>query len=152
MGRISAGAERLGITCISAKAMDGRIFFSDWERCFDVVMTDVPCSGLGIIRKQPDIRYKDPALLEALPTVQSDILENTSRYVKPGGVLLYSTCTVLRRENQAVVEAFLEKHPEFQLECFNLPSIGTCSGMMTLWPHTHGTDGFFIAKLRRKHD
>lgn len=152
LGRMIAGANRLGISCISAKSMDGRVFFPDWERYFDVVMTDVPCSGLGIIRKKPDIRYKDPTLLEALPAVQSDILGNTSRYVKPGGVLLYSTCTVLRRENQAVVEAFLQNHPAFQLEHFSLPGIGTCPGMITLWPHIHGTDGFFIAKLRREHD
>lgn len=152
LSRIQSGAERLGISCICTKAADGRMFDPDWEDRFDVVLTDVPCSGLGIIRKKPDIRYKDPALLEGLPPVQADILENNARYVKPGGVLVYSTCTVLRRENQAVVEAFLERHPAFEPECFVLPGIGECSGMITLWPHIHDTDGFFIAKLRKKHD
>jgi 16S rRNA (cytosine967-C5)-methyltransferase len=132
--------------------MDGRVFHSELEGRFDLVITDVPCSGLGIIRKKPDIRYKDPEPLLALPAIQKDILSNTSRYVKPGGVLMYSTCTVLRRENQDVVNAFLSEHPEFSLEEFDLPGIGNCDGMLTLWPHIHGTDGFFMAKLRKRND
>lgn len=115
------------------------------------MIADVPCSGLGIIRKKPDIRYKDPEPLVGLPAIQSAILENVSRYVKPGGALLYSTCTLLRRENEGVVEAFLEKHSDFTLERFQLPGpVGAVEGgMLTLWPHLHGTDGFFFAKLRR---
>jgi 16S rRNA (cytosine967-C5)-methyltransferase len=152
LGRIKAGAQRLGITCIETRAMDGRAFLPELEGRFDLVITDVPCSGLGIIRKKPDIRYKDPEPLLALPAIQRDILRNNARYVKPGGVLMYSTCTVLRRENQDVVQAFLGEHPEFSLEGFTLPGIGKCDGMLTLWPHIHGTDGFFMAKLRKQHD
>ena len=115
------------------------------------MIADVPCSGLGIIRKKPDIRYKDPAPLENLPAVQGAILDNVSAYVKPGGTLLYATCTLLERENEAVVAAFLGAHPEFALQPFVLPGpIGEVGeGMLTLWPHLHGTDGFFMAKLRK---
>lgn len=152
LGRIRSGAQRLGIGCITVKAMDGRVFLPEMEQAYHLVIADVPCSGLGIIRKKPDIRYKDPKPLEDLPQIQRDILENVSQYVMPGGTLLYSTCTVLERENQAVVSAFLERHPEFTLEPFEIPVAGSCDGMITLWPHIHGTDGFFIAKLRRNHD
>ena len=104
---------------------------------------------MGIIRKKPDIRYKDPVPLAGLPRVQAAILNNCCRYVKPGGVLLYSTCTLLRRENEDIVSGFLETHPEFALEPFTLSGIGGTGGMLTLWPHIHGTDGFFMAKLRK---
>ena len=149
---IEDGAKRLGLECVTAAVMDGRKFDPTLEAGFDLVITDVPCSGLGIIRKKPDIRYKDPAPLEGLPAVQRDILANASRYVRPGGTLLYATCTILPRENEDVVEWFLDKDKSFTLEPFILPDpMGKVEeGMLTLWSHRHGTDGFFIAKLRRK--
>ena len=116
------------------------------------MIADVPCSGLGVIRKKPDIRYKDLAPLERLPAVQAAILENVSRYVRPGGALLYSTCTVLKRENEQVAEVFLAHHPEFSLETFNVPEklrAENC-GMLTLLPSLHAADGFFICKLRKR--
>jgi 16S rRNA (cytosine967-C5)-methyltransferase len=145
------GAARLGISIMTTQVQDGKSFRPEWEGSFDRLIVDVPCSGLGIIRKKPDIRDKDPRQLEGLPQVQSAILENVCRYVRPGGVVLYATCTVLERENQGVVRAFLQQHPEFTLEPFRLPEpLGLCQeGMLTLWPHRHGTDGFFMAKLRR---
>lgn len=148
---IASGAARLGLTSITAMEKDGRKFDDTWENVFDLVIVDAPCSGLGVIRKKPDIRYKDPAPLEGLPKVQREILSNASRYVRPGGVLLYSTCTVLSRENEAIVQAFLDSATDFALESFDLPGpIGAVkSGMVTLWPHRHNTDGFFIAKLRK---
>lgn len=148
---IETGAKRLGLNCITTAVMDGREFDPALENRFDIVITDVPCSGLGIIRKKPDIRYKDPKPLEGLPSVQRDILSNVSRYVRPGGVLLYATCTLLPRENEDVVTWFDGKENNFTLEAFSLPGpIGRTEGMVTLWPHRHGTDGFFIAKLRKK--
>jgi 16S rRNA (cytosine(967)-C(5))-methyltransferase len=152
MKLIREGAERLGITCIQTQEQNGKEFRPEWEEKFDRLMVDVPCSGLGIIRKKPDIRYKDPKQLENLPQVQRDILENVCRYVVPGGVLVYATCTVLRRENQDVVEDFLRRHPEFRAEplAFAQPVGEVPEGMITLWPHIHGTDGFFFAKLRKK--
>lgn len=149
---MQAGAGRLGLDCMKPQTADAAQYRPEWETAFDLVMADVPCSGLGVIRKKPDIRYKDPELLMGLPEVQSHILENVCRYVKPGGVLLYSTCTVLERENEAVVDGFLRAHNQFFLERFFLPEpIGTVQeGRLTLYPYLHDTDGFFFAKLRRK--
>ena len=151
MDLIRAGAKRLGLDCISAEVLDGKEYKEEYLDGFDLVLADVPCSGLGIIRKKPDIRYKDPKPLEGLPRVQKAILDNVCRYVKPGGVLLYATCTLLERENEDVVRAFLDKHKDFTLEGFQVPGDfeGAREGMVTCWPHRHGTDGFFFAKLRR---
>lgn len=147
---LEAGAARLGLSCVTAREQNAKAFVQEWEREFDTVLADVPCSGLGIIRKKPDIRYKDPAPMAALPRVQREILENVSRYVRPGGVLLYSTCTLSQRENENVVRSFLETCPDFAPEPFALPGpVGGCGGMLTLWPQRHGTDGFFVAKMRR---
>ncbi len=149
---IENGAKRLGLKSVRAVTQNGKDRVSEWENAFDVVITDVPCSGLGIIRKKPDIRYKDPDPLGGLPAIQKAILDNACAYVKPGGVLLYSTCTLLERENEAVVRKFVEEHDGFVLEKLELPApVGVVEeGYVTLWPHVHGTDGFFIAKLRRK--
>ena len=151
MDLILAGAKRLGLDCISAEMLDAKNCKGGFLNKFELVIADVPCSGLGIIRKKPDIRYKDPKPLENLSRVQSAILENVARYVKPGGVLLYATCTLLERENEDVVESFLDKHKDFTLEGFEIPGDfeGAKEGMVTCWPHRHGTDGFFFAKLRR---
>ena len=132
--RIREGAERLGVTILETAACDAR----QQTGSYDVVLADVPCSGLGVIRKKPEIRYKEPAPLENLPTLQGEILSCLADCVKPGGVLLYSTCTILRRENEGVAEAFLAKRSDF-----------SCEETRTLWPHIDGTDGFFICKLRR---
>ena len=149
---IQAGADRLGLTIITPKTADGRVFRPEWERAFDLVLVDAPCSGLGVIRKKPDIRYKDPAPLADLPAVQLDILRNAARYVRPGGTLMYSTCTLLYRENGEVVETFLAENKAYKAETFTLPGpVGPVqSGSVTLWPHRHGTDGFFISKMRRE--
>ena len=148
--RIRESAERLGIDSINTRAADGRIFIPEFEEAFDLVIADVPCSGLGVIRKKPDIRYKDPADFEALPQIQLDILNNVSRYVVPGGRILYSTCTVRPEENGDVIKSFLQENSSFSPEDFDLPGVGASQcGMMQLWPHRQGTDGFFIAKLRR---
>ena len=118
----------------------------------DVVIADVPCSGYGIIRKKPDIRYKDSKTMEDLPQLQLQILCNQARYVKPGGTLLYSTCTLLQRENQQVVAQFLAENPEFFTENLKLPGVfpDNTDGMLTLIPGQYDTDGFFICRMRRK--
>ena len=150
MKLIEAGRDRLGLSIITPYLQSAAEAREEWFDGFDTVITDVPCSGLGIIRKKPDIRYKDPEALKGLPKVQKTILGNCARYVRPGGVLLYSTCTLLRRENEEVVEDFLEAHPQFELEPFSLPKFGEQPGLMTFWPYIHNTDGFFVAKLRRR--
>ena len=151
-GLIENGAARLGLTNIMARQQDATVRVAEWEEAMDVVIADVPCSGLGIIRKKPDIRYKDLKETEALPALQLAILENQAAYVKKGGVLIYSTCTVLKRENEDVVSAFLAKHADFALEPLELPEVfpKNESGMLTLIPGDYDTDGFFISRLRRK--
>ena len=147
---LKEGALRLGICCIETRARDARVFDPALEEAFDLVLADVPCSGLGVIRKRPEIRQKCEEEIAALPAIQTDILDTVCRCVRPGGVLLYSTCTVLRAENQDQVRAFLSRHPDYAAEDFGLGEIGSRDGMCELWPQREGTDGFFIAKLRRK--
>ena len=147
---IEKGAQRLGIRCLTAQLADGRENRPEWNGRFDVVLCDVPCSGLGVIRKKPEIRYKDPEALKGLPAVQGAILANACRYVKPGGVLLYSTCTILPEENEGVAAAFLAGHPDFVPEDFALPGgLSSREGALTLWPQRHGTDGFYLCKMRK---
>lgn len=147
---IEAGRDRLGLSIITPCLQSAAERKEEWQESFDTVITDVPCSGLGIIRKKPDIRYKDPEALKGLPKVQRAILDNCARYVRPGGTLLYSTCTLLRQENGDVVNGFLSEHPKFELDPFTLPQFGEQPGQFTFWPHIHGTDGFFVAKMHRK--
>ena len=147
---IEKGAQRLGIGCISTQLADGRENRPEWNDSFDIVLCDVPCSGLGVIRKKPEIRYKDPQALRGLPGIQRAILDNAGRYVKPGGVLLYSTCTILPEENERVTAAFLAEHPEYEAAAFSLPGgLEALEGVLTLWPQRHGTDGFYLCKMRK---
>ncbi len=147
---IEKGADRLGLTCIQASARDGRDFAPSLEGVADRVLCDVPCSGFGVLAKKPEIRYKDLSEMASLPDIQLSILENACRYVAPGGVLLYSTCTILPEENEGNVARFLAVHPEFTLTPFDAGDLSAPSGMLTLTPDEHGTDGFFMAKLTKK--
>ena len=149
---IQNGAARLGITNLKATQCDAAVFVQAWKDKMDVVIADVPCSGYGIIRKKPDIRFKDLKTMEDLPQLQLQILKNQAQYVKPGGTLLYSTCTLLKRENEDVVQAFLQQQDDFYLEPLALPAVFPVNtdGMLTLVPGEYDTDGFFICRLRRK--
>ena len=151
VGLIESGAARLGLTNISAQVRNAAECNPAWVGQMDAVIADVPCSGLGIIRKKPDIRDKNLEELKALPELQLEILKNQAKYVRPGGVLLYSTCTVLKAEIENVVSAFLAENPEFYLEALDLPPIfpKNENGMLTLIPGQYDTDGFFICRLRR---
>ena len=149
---IAKGAQRLGFDQITAHHQDATQRVAQWEGAMDVVIADVPCSGYGIIRKKPDIRYKNLKEMEKLPQLQLQILKNQAAYVRPGGTLLYSTCTLAQQENEGVVEEFLRENPEFYLENLELPDIfpENTTGMLALIPGQYDTDGFFIARLRRK--
>ncbi len=150
-GLISKGAARLGIDIIDARAGDARRFVPELSESADAVLCDVPCSGIGVIRKKPEIRYKDPAEIERLPAIQLDILKNASRYVKPGGRLVYSTCTILRRENGDVIKSFLTGSPGYEPEEISLPKpFETRADGTVILPGQGGTDGFFICVLRKK--
>lgn len=149
---IRSGAARLGFANITAQVCDASEFNPQWEEKMDAVIADVPCSGYGIIRKKPDIRYKDPDTMNDLPALQLQILKNQARYVRPGGLLLYSTCTLVRKENEGVVTRFLKENPDFITEPLPLPAVfpENTTGMLRLVPGQYDTDGFFICRLRRK--
>lgn len=136
---IRSGAERLGITCLTASVHDGKQTRSDLVGVADRVLCDVPCSGLGVIAKKPDLRYKDPKDVEGLPNVQYAILSSAAAYVKAGGRLVYSTCTLNCKENEEVVARFLREHTAFSLRE---------EGMRTYFPD-EGGDGFFVAVMCR---
>lgn len=129
------GADRMGLSCIRCEAGDAReISGGD----FDIVFADVPCSGLGVVRKKPDIRYRDPQELDHLPELQLELLAAIASAVRPGGTLIYSTCTWRERENRAVTEAFQQQTHDF-----------TMTAERTFWPDLDGTDGFYICRMER---
>ena len=150
---IGKGAKRLGLSCIRAIAADAGVY-SPALGLFDRVFCDVPCSGFGIIRRKPEIRYKNLDTLRDLPSVQYKILETAAQYVKEGGQLLYSTCTLNRNENDDVVQRFLKEHPAFMPAVFpkeTLRFLDLDDGFSaTLMPHRNGTDGFFFALFSRR--
>ncbi len=128
---------------------DAAEYNPEWEEKFDLVLADVPCSGTGIIRKEPEIRRKDSTVLSDLIPLQKRILFNVSRYVKPGGILLYSTCSVMREENEDQIRAFLSEHPSFSLFPVSVPGYQCEHGMLRSWPQMNNNDGFFAAKLKK---
>ncbi len=141
---IKKGAEKLGIKIIEARAQNAKTPAEELIGRADRVLCDAPCSGLGVIGKKPDIKYKDISSVEGLPKVQAEVLRGAAQYVRRGGVLVYSTCTLNKKENEEVVLGFLRENKEFTLVPF-----GDCEGMKTMLPHKDKTDGFFIAKLKR---
>ncbi|MBQ7400313.1 MAG: 16S rRNA (cytosine(967)-C(5))-methyltransferase RsmB [Clostridia bacterium] len=145
---VRSGAERLGITCIETHECDGRKPIKEYFGKADVVLCDVPCSGLGVIAKKPDIRYKTYGEIEKLPEVQYDILNASKNYLKDDGFILYSTCTLRKAENEDVVQKFLDNNKDFELCPTGIFEDET--GMVTFLPHKTGTDGFFAAKLKKK--
>ena len=144
---IDKSAERLGIDIITAAVRDGRNLDESLVGQADRVLCDVPCSGLGVIAKKPEIRYKSLSDFARLPEIQLAILENCSKYVKDGGILVYSTCTVLPEENELNVAKFLSSHPEFTPGDFAVGDVKSEGGMLSLAPDIHETDGFFVAKF-----
>ena len=150
---IAEGAKRLGLRCIEPTVRDA--LGECLPECADLVLCDVPCSGLGIIRRKPDIKRKAREELSGLPDVQYRILENSSRLVRKGGRLVYSTCTLHPAENLAVIARFLESHDAFEPCPLPLPeglerAIDEPDYALTLFPHMLNTDGFFISAVRRK--
>ena len=154
-GLITQGAERLGLRCVEAvrgDAGDAGQILSKYGRA-DKILCDAPCSGLGILRKKPDIREKTPAELDKLPEMQYYLLCSASECLKTGGALAYATCTLNPAENEALCRRFLLEHPDFAAEPV-LPGIpgyrGAGEAWLTLMPHLYGGDGFFIAKFTKR--
>ena len=144
---VKKSAERLGITILRTQARDGRDFDESLLESADRIVCD-----FGVVAKKPEIRYKELSSCASLPKIQYDILNNACRYLKPGGTLVYSTCTIFREENEDNVTRFLSEHPDFSLVPFKVGTLHAENGMLTLLPSEHGTDGFFIAKFQRKED
>lgn len=156
--KITENVERLRVLdVVETRAMDARQAGSVFDpRSFDRILVDAPCSGLGLMRRKPDIRYqKKPEDISSLQKVQLAILDAVAPLVKKGGQLTYSTCTITRKENGEVVQQFLQSHPEFEKQTvhtsMNLDKAES-DGMLHLYPHYYQTDGFFIASLKRKED
>lgn len=144
---IGEGAARLGITCIRTEVQDAAVHRDDLPQA-DRILCDVLCSGLGVIRRKPEIKYKPLERFNDLPEVQYRILENAAGYLRPGGTLVYSTCTVLRAENEDVVGRFLAAHPDFRP--VPLQEFGFAAGQATFSPAIGNCDGFFAARLRKE--
>ena len=152
LDRIMDNANRLGISIIEPMLIDAREIWQEFPQQADRVLVDAPCSGLGVLRRKPDSRWrKSKELLTELPKLQLQILKSAGAAVKPGGLLVYSTCTIAREENQDVVKAFLEVASEFSLVNAGerLP-VPRTEDMVQLYPQRDGTDGFFFACMRRK--
>lgn len=137
---IENNLKRLGVSNTGVILNDATVFCKDFENSFDRVLADVPCSGLGVLRRKPDIKWtKSEIATKELAEIQEKILENAAGYVKKGGMLMYSTCTVCRIENEDRVKEFLSSHPDFSLV-----------EERQLLPHKDNTDGFFYAVFERK--
>lgn len=153
---IEQNAKRLGLSCIQGLAADARELGKMMPGRADAVLCDVPCSGLGTLARRPDARWRkeetDPT---ALVPIQEAILVSAAQLLKPGGTLIYSTCTIDPRENQELVSSFVQAHPEFRFDDIRplLPEglrSDAAEGYIQLYPHIHGTDGFFIARLKKQ--
>ena len=147
---ITSGRDRLGLRSIEVAPRDALTPDESLLGKADKVICDAPCSGLGVLGKKADLRYKELSALETLPSLQLEILTRSSAYLKVGGEMIYSTCTLNPDENEGVVRAFLDSNEGFELIPFTVGDLDGHDGILTLVPHIHQTDGFFMAKIRRK--
>ena len=150
VGLIKNGAERLGLSIVSARTNDATVF-NELMGTFDRILCDVPCSGLGVIRRKPEIRFKDPAEIAALPKIQYKIASTSAKYLAEGGTMIYSTCTLSKEENEQVVKRLIEEDgllPEKLPE--ELQKYSKDGYSVTLMPGEINSDGFYFAKLRKE--
>lgn len=155
---IQENIHRLDLINVRAVQADATVYDGSLEAKADIVLADVPCSGMGVIGRKADIKYKLTSLqLEELVLLQRRILHNAASYVKPGGTLIYSTCTLEKKENQENIQWFTQNYP-YELESLDpyipdeLHSLTTREGYLQLVPGVHKTDGFFLARLKRRND
>lgn len=148
---IKENSARLGINILQTFLQDATIYVEQFNNIADYVLVDAPCSGLGVLRRRADARWrKQEHELERLPELQLRILKNAARYLKPGGRLVYSTCTIRRQENQDVINRFLQETPEFEYEQIVHPVEQQQVREINLYPHLDGVDGFYIVSLKKK--
>jgi 16S rRNA (cytosine967-C5)-methyltransferase len=149
--RLKENLARWGMEGVDVRVQDGR---EPLDQTFDRVLVDTPCSGLGLLRRNPDVRWRRrPEHLDAQRTLQVQLIHAGARCVKPGGTLVYSTCTIMPRENVRVVESFLRRRPDFERESvspFVPAEVVDEHGDMQTWTHRHGTDGAYAARLKRR--
>jgi len=155
---IEENTRRLGISIVEVRHADARDLTGVAEEPFDFVLLDAPCSGLGVIRRKPDIKWrKETRDIDGVAALQRQMLSSVCRWVRPGGTLVYSTCTLEPRENEEQIRRFLEDHPQFVLDeglkDLLSPAViqkaSITPGMVRILPHHFGSDGFFIARLVR---
>jgi 16S rRNA (cytosine967-C5)-methyltransferase len=151
--------ERLGIRSVITSLLDATKPLDKLQPAlFDRILVDAPCSGLGVIHRNPEGKWwKEPDDPERLALTQQAIIANAARKLKPGGILVYSTCSTSREENEQVVDNFLSGYPEFMVEPVSevfpqLADMETEAGFFRSWPHRHGMDGFFAARLKKRRD
>ena len=148
---VQENCRRLGLRSVEASRHDGTRYSEEARNAYDRVLADVPCSGLGVIGRKVEIRWRRQEKdLAEFPPLQKALLTQAAKYVKKGGTLVYSTCTLEKAENEDIVAWFLETHPDFVLEPFEREGLASDTGMITLWPDVHGSDGFFGALLKRR--
>ncbi len=149
INKININSQRLGLCNITAQVSDSSVYNKYFNQMADYVVVDAPCSGLGIIRKKPDIKYqRKQSDISDLSKISSAILNAGAQYVKSGGYLLFSTCTITKEENENVLFYFLETHKEFKLKSISCTKDN--DGYITLYPHTDDCDGFFISLMTKE--
>lgn len=148
--------QRLGLSqFVSLQVEDASKFIPTDGKLYDRIYLDAPCSGLGLMRRKPEIKYSKQANhIQALAEIQAELLNHTSSLLKPGGYLIYSTCTLASQENEEQVGAFLQEHEDFELDQIIADEVMAAGlindqGMIRIWPHQYHTDGFFIARLKK---
>jgi 16S rRNA (cytosine967-C5)-methyltransferase len=151
--RLEQNLQRLQLQSITTHVGDSRNL-AQFTEIADRVLLDAPCSGLGTLHRRPDIRWRQqPEKLEELSQLQGELLKQAANWVKPGGILVYATCTLNLPENEQVVQAFLDNYPTWQLQPPSPHSPAAAflaeSGWLKIWPHRHQMDGFFLAKLKK---
>lgn len=145
MERLAQNAIRMGVALATA-TWDATGFVSEWEEAFDRILVDAPCSGLGLLRRKPEIRWnRRQEDLASLAHLQKQILDQAYKYLKPGGRLVYSTCTIAPLENEDQVKSFLERHPDIDLVPYS-----DAGDFLNLSPHIHNTDGFFVSQFTKR--
>lgn len=154
IAQVAENARRLGISSVMAEAADATLWEPPEGGVIDRILIDAPCSGLGVLRRQPEGKWwKSPGDVERLSRIQLAILSRVAPLVRPGGLVVYSTCSTSREENEGVVERFLSRHPDFSPDYPQTPLLSpfeSGGGFFRSWPHRHGMDGFTAVRLRRK--
>ena len=144
---MESGAKRLGLGSVRASVRDAAVGMP--LPVADRILCDVPCSGLGVLAKKPDLRYKSEDGIDELPALQYEILSASAKYLKLGGRLMYSTCTLLREENEEVFDRFVRENGDYVPVDFGIGGEMSEGGRFTFKPHIHNTDGFFVGILER---